>query len=289
MTSLAIILVLASSFLHVLRDFLTKRSEDKQIFIFWVTLVSLMYIFPIVAWLVWKDGLPGLTGVFIAMGVSAVHLFYWIFYTKAYDSGDLSYVYPIVRSSPALVLVFAVIFLGEKVSVMGVFGIILITLGIIFINLKIGRMKKVDPEKILSNKHVRFAFLALTTSVGYTLIDKVGVSYLNPLIYVFIQCSITVLMFAGYVFRVKARSKIFEMWRKSKPEIFLNGLIAAVQYPLVLFAFTLANVSYVNGFRQVGVVLAVILGGHFLKEENRLMRLAASMAIAAGAVLISVA
>jgi uncharacterized membrane protein len=47
--------------------------------------------------------------------------------------------------------------------------------------------------------------------------------------------------------------------------------------------------SYIVGLRQLSIVLAVLLGGHVLKEKNKLIRIAASIIIFTGAYLIAVA
>ena len=185
MTSLAIILVLAASILHVVRDFLTKKSEDKQIFIWWTVVVSLIFVFPFVIYLLIRDGFPDSRVVWIAVGMSFVHFSYWVFYTKAYDNGDLSQVYPIIRSAPALVLIFAVIFLNEVVSALGVIGILLVTLGVCFINLNGFKLKNFF-QFDFRQKYLRFSLVALLSTVVIVLVDKVGVSYINPIIYAFL-------------------------------------------------------------------------------------------------------
>jgi uncharacterized membrane protein len=67
-------------------------------------------------------------GIVIVSGI--VHFAYWIFLMSSYTYGDLSVVYPIARSAPVLVTLFAVLFLHEQLSTMGIIGILAVTGGV---------------------------------------------------------------------------------------------------------------------------------------------------------------
>lgn len=291
MTPLALALILISAILHATRDFLTKRSTDKQIFIWWCSVFSLIVTIPAVIYLLIVEGMPNIKGIMIAMQMSLVHFCYWLFYTKAYDGGDLSHVYPIIRSSPAFILIFAVIFLQEKVTVLGVIGIICVSIGIYILNVKTLNLKQIlDPvTSIFKDKHIQYAFLALFAVTIYSLVDKVAVSYINPVIYGFILTSFTCILFSIYLFKAKTKPLIKNTLTANKKVIIINSFIAAISYPLILTALTISNVSYVAGFRQISVVFAVLLGGYVLKEKYKTNRIIASIIIFIGAVLISIA
>ena len=58
----------------------------------------------------------------IALLSGLLHFLYWLWLARSLETGDLSRVYPISRSAPALVLVLAVLFMGEQVSLPGAAG-----------------------------------------------------------------------------------------------------------------------------------------------------------------------
>ena len=60
-------------------------------------------------------------------------------------------------------------------------------------------------------------------------------------------------------------------------------------YALILVAFTIERVSYIVSLRQISIVFAVLMGGHFLKEKHRGIRLTGALIIFVGGVLISLA
>ncbi len=290
MTAIAIAIVIASSVLHALRDFLTKKSEDKQVFIWWAMVFSMIFTLPIVAYNTYVNGLPDIRGIQIALAIGFVHATYWMFMSKAYDGGDLSHVYPIIRSAPAFILLAAVIFLHEKVSALGVSGIMLIAMGVYVVNLKgFSLVQIAEPLRALRReKHVQFAFLALAMTVIYSIVDKVGVSFVDPFTYAFTICVSASLSYSLYLLKTKPRGSIMRCLTTNTKSIFTNGLTGVVIYPLVLMAMQMSQVSYVVGLRQISVVFAVLFGGKMLKESHREIRLAAAGLIFVGALGIAV-
>jgi drug/metabolite transporter (DMT)-like permease len=291
MRPFAIVLVLTSAVLHASRDFFTKRAADKQVFMWWFTAASVVINLPMLVWVLAVKGMPDRTGILIGTGVSVVHFLYWYGLAKALEHGDLSHVYPIIRSAPAIVLVVSVLFLGETTSLPGVAGIAFVVLGAYAINLKTPTLRGVlEPIRSLRHDHaLQYAILTLATVCVYTIVDDRGVEYAHPIVYFFLINTFSWLLFTPYVFLTRERSQFAAVWRTSKGKIVVNGLLGLLSYLLMLTAYTLERASYVAGLRQLSVVFAVLLGGHLLRERHRSIRLCASLAIFLGALLIAVA
>ena len=136
MNKVAIGLVLISAMAHALRNFFTKKSGNKQIFVWCYEVFAMLFFFPPFIFFLLTEGIKIAPVVYISIITGFIHSLYWIFSTNALEKGDLSHVYPIMRSSPALVLIFSVLVLDEQVSFMGVSGIILVVLGAYVINMK---------------------------------------------------------------------------------------------------------------------------------------------------------
>ncbi len=290
MNSLAIVLVLFSAFMHALRNFYTKKAEDKQIFVWWYGLFALIFYLPVFVYILFQEEISWLViGLGIIGGV--VHLFEWYFLAKAYEHGDLSQVYPIMRSAPALVLIFAVIFLQEKVTLQGILGILIAMIGAYLINIKEMRISElISPFTfLLKDRATQFAFANLVIVAIYSITDKIGTNYSNPLIFVYLISTFTFLFFTPYILLVKPRTKIQEEWKAHKKTILTCGFFEIFGYALILLAFTLDKVSYVIGLRQVSILFGVLLGAYLLKEKHTLIRTAAATIIVVGAFLISTA
>jgi len=290
MNSIVIGLVVLSALMHAFRDFLTKKSNDKQVFVWMFHLSSLIFFLPIFIYFLATNEIK-LIGVYISMISGTVIFFYWYFLTKSYAQGDLSHTYPIMRSAPVLVLMFAIIFLNEQVSFLGILGILFVVFGAYIINMKRISLSEVfEPiKKILKDRSTQFAFLTLISVSIYSIIDKIGVSYLHPVIYVYLIIFFPLILFTPYVFYVKDKITIIKEWKINKKTILISGFLMIFGYLLILFAFTLERVSYVIGLRQLSVIFAVLLGIYILKEKYKAVKILAATLIFIGTFLISIA
>ncbi len=96
---------------------------------------------------------------------------YHLAVSTSYRYADVSLVYPITTSSPFFILVWAVLFLKEELSFIGVAGIIVTIIGTILLN----KVKGGEGGLKLS-KGVGYAFLAAFLYSFGALVDKKGVS-----------------------------------------------------------------------------------------------------------------
>lgn len=290
MTPLAIALVLGSSVLHALRDMFTKQSADRQVFMWLFVLIGLPLTFPLFVYFLLQSGLNADVLPLVVFG-SCFHGLYWYFLSRSYDHGDLSHVYPISRSAPALVLILAIAFLGERVSSQAVFGILVVVLGAYLINLKTATLSGIlEPVRsIPREKATRYALLTMLMISAYSILDKHLVSLIHPIVYLFLLDLLVVLFFTPFILRTKGISAIATIWNTNRWSLMWNSIAGFAGYAFVLIAFTMAKVSYVVGLRQLSIVFAVLLGGHVLKESNKSLRLACSAVIFFGTFLIATA
>lgn len=288
---LSIGLILLSAVLHAIRDFYVKKALDTEVFIWWYQVAALVLYLPFFLYFWSIEGALHPTGIFWALISGGAVFFYLFAMGKAYGSGDLSHVYPIIRSKPALVLIFAVLFLHEQVSFVGILGIFTVTLGIYMINLK--RLHLQDflapLQGLLTEPATKFAFLGMLAGVAYSLADKIGIAYIHPLLFVYLINIFGTGLFTPYILSQKSKHALLTEWNQNKQYIVFDGIILLGGYILVLIALMMENVSYVVAFRQISIVFAVLLGGHLLKEKHFSIRLLASIIIFSGCVLIALA
>ena len=291
MSTIAIGLVLVSALLHALRSLFTKESGDKQIFLWLYSIMALLFFSPLFFYFLYRVGITDPVAYTWCAISGFIHFLYWIFLTNAYKEGDLSHVYPIMRSSPALVLVIAILFLGEQVSFQGVIGILLVAVGVYIIN-----MKRISGEQLLApvkslghDRSTQFAFLTLISVALYSIVDKSAVNHIHPVLFAFFHLFFGMCYYTPYIFITKKTGDIKKEWQSGRGRIIISGIIGIVGYALILFAFTMERVSYIVSLRQVSVVFAVLMGSHFLKEKHQGIRLAGALIIFAGGFLISLA
>jgi drug/metabolite transporter (DMT)-like permease len=130
--------------------------------------------------------------------------------------------------------------------------------------------------------------LALSVSAaiaGYTLVDKQGVRYADPITYLFLILITPAV--AGVLF-VWARGGWPRIRKAFAWQAVAAGIGTNLTYTLVLFALTLAPAASVAAVREVGVVLAVFLGAVFLNEPVGLSRVVGAVVVVSGVILVVV-
>ncbi len=291
MSALAIALVLISALFHALRSLFTKESGDKQIFLWLYSLFALLFYSPLFFYFLYRVGITQPAAYAWCLGSGFIHFLYWLFMTQSYKDGDLSHVYPIMRSSPALVLVIAVVFLGEQVSFQGVSGILIVAFGVYVINMKqISGAELLEPVKsIVNDRSTRFAFLTLLSVACYSIVDKMGVDYIHPILFTFLQLLCGMGYYTLYILLTKNSAMIKKELNSGLRRIIVSGVLGIFGYTLILISFTIERVSYIVGLRQTSIVFAVLMGSHLLKEKHKGIRLTGSLIILVGGFLISLA
>jgi drug/metabolite transporter (DMT)-like permease len=286
MSLTAIGLILLSAVFHVSWNAISKRSADKIIF-FWLSgIAASAFLLPVLMGY-WQE--ISLTGWLLIVLSSAFEAIYLLCLAAAYETGDLSLAYPLSRGSvPLFVLILATVFIGERVTALGIIGIILSVLGIYVLHLRsLQRKALLAPFAALRQRATQFALLAGICTAIYSTIDKRGVTFVNPMLY-------TTLIFWGYSllltpFMLRKRTAIAHEWREGKWRILAVGMLSVITYLLVTYVLLSSPASYVSALRGISIVFGAVLGALFLKEHLTPMKALGAVVIFAGMICIAFA
>lgn len=287
MEFLPLALVLASAVSHGLWNYLAKEGKDKESFMLLLNLTSLPLLLPVFFLILPEIYLPlEIVPYLLVSGLAET--VYFLGLGKAYESGDLSIVYPVARSSPVFVTIAAAVFLGETISMTGLLGIMVIFIGVYILHLKgITREDLVAPVRYLMSGSSRYAIIAALGTTVYSITDKLGVTTVDPLLYSFwLGFSVT-----GMMTIVTLKRKGFKAIRdefSSPLKVSFAGLLMRGGYMLVLYAMSIAPVSYILALRQISVVLGALLGVVFLGESYGRVRIMGSLVIFIGVFILGV-
>ena len=295
-TPLSIVFVLLSAFFHALWNYYGKASRSPQLFFLWIGVFTVG-----VAALAFALQLPiaprSVWGYIAGSGV--IHFFYWVCLSRAYMSGEISYVYPIARSAPGFIPFFAFLFLDERLSVQGLIGIFLIVFSIYLLQQRAGGLTFKELLRYLRRPASVWAFATLGTVVTYSLIDKAGMAKFyahsaqqhpwQPVTYFLTESVITMILYGGYILLSSSLQEAADIGRREWKKIIVTGLLCMLSYMLILYVYMTESVSYVVALRQSSVIFAVLLGGYLLKESQTKLRFAASVVMVIGVFLISTA
>ena len=226
--------------------------------------------------------MPSLESWGYIVASTIIHFGYYFLLYHSYRLGDLSHVYPIARGmAPVLVALGAQIFAGETLPPLAWLGV-LVTSGGIFLlsgNVFSGRT---PPLMVIT---------AMATGLmiaSYSLVDGLGVrvagterGYIGWLFIAEIFVAIAVF------FRLRKSLNLIS--RKTLLMGVLGGLISAAAYGLVIYAKSFTPLAMVSTLRETSVVFAALLGMLWLGERPWKLRLIASVIVASGVVLMTVA
>jgi len=213
------------------------------------------------------------------LGSVAIHVFYNLLLMQCYRLGEFSQVYPLARgTSPLVVTILAAIFIHEHLALPQIVGVLVVSGGLATLVLA-GR------------RPGRAAFAAAVgtglTIAAYTTVDGVGVRLSgSPVGYIgwlMVLESLCVPMFA--VFRRR------DVLLKQPKRILLAGLAAGalsvLAYGLVLWAQTRGALAPIAALRETSVIFGAIIGTLIFREPFGRTRIAATVLVAAGIVLLN--
>jgi len=244
---------------------------------------------PAVFWL-----LVVLTGLFEAI--------YYISLTSAYQTGDLSVAYPLLRAIPVVLvaLISLVIQDGRQPEGIGWLGILLVALGCLL--LPLASFRKINLESYLTLSCM-YALLAGLGTTGYSLVDDRALRLLQgyqvgelgragtAIFYLEVQAASTLAFMGLYLLINRAEGRRLTTVIPGQLGMAARtGFMVSATYALVLVAMSLASsVSYVVAFRQQSIPIGAVLGMALQAEPRHPPRMVGIGLVFVGLVLVAAA
>ncbi|HLO17744.1 MAG TPA: DMT family transporter [Anaerolineales bacterium] len=282
MPAFALLLLLTSASLHALWNLLLKRSQEKYIAMGWQVILSGVFAF----FLLIFTGLPPRSMWLFAVISMLLEAVYFILLSNAYSDSDFSLVYPIARgTAPAFLMLWSILFLREKPTLGGVFGVSTIVCGMVIIG----------ATSLLQNRggklHLKGVIVALAVALIislYTLIDGTAVKNGPPLPYALTMFMLVPFLTTTYNVRRFGWKHFIAAWNGPRLPLIVAAVLGVIAYLLALLAYAFAPISYSGAIREVSVVIGAFLGWQFLDEKLGGTRVLGSMIIFAGILIIAV-
>ena len=194
----------------------------------------------------------------ILSGISTTLL--WIFYFKALDTGDVSKVTPIDKTSIVITLILSMIFLHEKITIIKVISIIFILIGtLLTVN------KKTTNEK--NNKWILYSILTAIFTSTTTIISKIGLNDIDSVLATFIR---TVIVFIILMFIVIIKKKyvyLKDISKKSLRYVIYSGITNTLSWLFYFASLKDGETSIVFTIEKLSIVVTILLSVIFLKEK----------------------
>lgn len=303
MSPTALALALGAGLLHAAWNLILKGAPDRLLVAAWGLLAGAAIFSPalVAAW-------PAPASVWpFACASATVLLGYYVCLARAYERGDFSLVYPVARgAAPALLTLWAALFLGERPSAPGLLGIATILAGLavvggapLWLAADAGQAKHGGSRLHAFRSHARgagVAFLVAFLVSVYTAVDAAGVRRWSPLPYLVLVFALSgsalvpLLALREALARRRGgdgRSRVLHVLRTDWLRIVAVATMTLGAYALVLEAFRIAPVSYAGAVRESGVVFGALAGWLLLGERFGRVRAAGATLVFAGIALLA--
>lgn len=203
---------------------------------------------------------------------------------------EISGALPLMVLTPGIVAIFAFFILGEILTVGGIVGLILLTIGTYILELKKNK-NFFDPFKVFikSKKH-RYILTALACFTITSIMDKTLMKNykLNPQLMVIFQQIFSAVCFTGFLYLKKQNP--FSVFRKIDIKnlqfIFLVSIFTIGYRYFNFAAMKIAPISLVLSVKRLSVLFATLIGGKIFSESRMMQKIIATLILLSGTYLI---
>ena len=297
MTFTAFLLIISSATLHATWNLLAKKSKAALPFYASAcTVATLVWVHcqfwtPVKIW-----SLPAMFWLMTAGSVVS-DIVYATGLVRCYRKMEMSAAYPMMRSIPLLLTfsITALLGLGKPLTLTAVCGMLIVFVGCMMIPLK-----RFSDFKISGyfNKSMLFVLVVACGTTGYTIFDSQAQFFIRETMPQISKPVVSMtyystrgLMLAAALWLIilllrEERENVKSMITNRDWSAVFAGFAASGTYILVLLAMNyVSNVSYVQVFRQIGLLIGMAAGILILKEKFTLPKLAGVLLIISGLVL----
>lgn len=268
MIELAAGMMIASGAIHAVVNAVLKSGGDKLSSRALIDMSSAAVVLPAVFLVPLPHGAWGWLAASLI-----VHGIYFISVVRAFESADMSTVYPIMRgTAPVLAAAGGVLVLGDEMSVEVAAGVALVCIGI-FVS-AFGRS--------MNCRAFAWSLLVGLCIAAYTVIDAAGVraapSPLSYIVWAFLVLGgVLGLFFAAF----RSRSLVAYA-RTNWRSCVVAGVLSVLTYGLAMGSYAYGAVPRLAALRESSILFAMVIAALFLGESMNRQRVFAGAAIFAG-------
>lgn len=211
-----------------------------------------------------------------------VHIPYQVALAGAYQRGELGTLYALMRGlPPMLVAIVGTTLLadltGDTLGLQALVGIGLVCLGLL-------TLLRTRPQ---SGHALAFAATAACCTATYTLLDGLGSrASLHPVSYVLWHSALQGLVLVAVVAWRRGVTTLGDSLRREARTALIGGVASVVAYGLALWAMSRAPIATVAALRETSVIFATWIGVWLFGEPIGWRRVAATLLVVAGGIVL---
>ena len=214
-----------------------------------------------------------------------IHVFYNLLLMRSYRYGDFGQVYPLARgTSPLVVTVLAAVFAAERPSVAQVAGVLVVSCGLALLVLA-GR----GAGRGIGRAALLAAAGTGLTIAAYTTVDGLGVRLSGSSVaYIGWLMLLESLCVPAWALARRRHVLLSGTSRRVLGSGLLAGGLSVLAYGLVLWAQTRGDLAPIAALRETSVIFGAVIGTVVFREPFGRWRIAATLLVVIGVLLLNV-
>ena len=205
----------------------------------------------------------------------------WLCYFKALQLGNVNKVTPIDKSSTLLTMIFAMIFLGESITILKILSLICIGIGTYLMIDKKENVIEVKDNQWLIYALGSAVFASLTAILG-----KVGIQGVESNLGTAIRTVVVLLMAWLVVFVTGKQKQLKVIDKTSWLFILFSGITTGLSWLCYYKALQDGQASIVVPIDKLSIVMTIFFSYFFLKEKLSVRSLIGFIGIIVGTLLL---
>jgi drug/metabolite transporter (DMT)-like permease len=270
MINLWVCLALASAFSLATSDAFLKKAlqGNSEYLVAWFRLV---FTLPLLIVVIFFIPVPKLDSAFyVAFAISLpLEVISLILYVKALKLSPLSLTLPFLSLTPFFLILNSYLILGEKVSFLGGTGIILIVFGSYVLNIREMRNGFLSPLKAITKEKGSLLMIGVSLLYSFTSsFGKMAIEHSSPLFFgVTYFIALNVIFAPLAILMGKGELSAFLKEGKFKGLV-VPGFFYSLMIITHMTALKLTKVAYMISVKRVSLLVGIVYGYFFFKEEN---------------------
>jgi drug/metabolite transporter (DMT)-like permease len=225
------------------------------------------------------------------LGLVPPEILAMLLYMRAIRNSPLSNTLPYLAFTPVFTVITGFLLLGEKISLIGFTGILLIVAGAYLLNFEHAlahprRVLLAPFQAILREQGSRLMLVVALIYSATSVMGKGALQYVSPSFFgAFYFTLLGIITIA--IFSVQQPQLVCVMWRRPVPHAVV-GLLMAVMAVTHFLAIKEIEVSYMIAVKRTSLLFGILYGALLFSERHLIQHLAGGILMVGGVILIAI-
>jgi len=282
-----IIIMLGSALFFALSHIYGKKLLETTEVLDMVIAVDMLWLVALIPLIGYVDYSVGIVMLLLILVTTIFGYIGFVSINMVYKECEISSVGPLLSLSPLVLLVLASVFLGEKITIYQLMGIVLIIIGGYVITLKNWKRFLRPFTAIRTKFYLLIGLCIIAYSLGATILRVVMLNVDIITYMFFFSLFAFIILFLLMILRNRTQA-VFNTYRSRWKIVILILGLALVSEVLHAWAFSMPDImiSLSIPVKRMSSLFMVLLGGTFFREKNLLQKSVASLLMIAGLFVI---